>query len=106
MYASISLYFYATLPESPLLPPGVSWVSVKLTGDNGNGNDDDVAVVVVVAVAAADVTDILGFTNLSLGDGKTYPTDVLRRISHSSLSDDCRMSCDSETAMMPYTRTT
>ena len=87
------------------MPPNDSFVSATFTVDTGNGNGA-VFVVVAVAVAAADVTEMLRFKNFSLGDGNTYPTEVLRRISHSSLSDDCKISCDSETASIAYTRTT
>ncbi|MEW8548257.1 MAG: hypothetical protein AB2693_32535 [Candidatus Thiodiazotropha sp.] len=91
----------------PLLPLNASLaVSAKLTVGNGNGSGDADEVALVVAVAAAEVTEILGFKNFSLGDGKTYPTDVLRSMSQSSLSDDCRIICDSETAIIPYTRKT
>lgn len=79
---------------------------MKSTVDSGNGSGRAAVVVVVVAVAAAEVTEIFGFKNLSRGDGKTYPMDVLRRTSQSSLSDDCIIICDRETAIIQNTRTT
>ena len=72
-------------------------MSAKFTVDRGKDvGVDDKDDAVVVADAAADATEetkeSLGFKNFNLGDGRTYPIEVLKRTNQSSLLEDCKIS--------------